>query len=347
MNIFVPDKPYYLYYVWFILTIILLMSLYTFPEALDIGRYYEDALTYSKIYTLPQYFEKTIDGNVDFIYSCTLFIFAQLGLPLNIVTILFLSLYYISLCEIIRISEPAKVQGIILIVILLYCPFIWIQSISRNAAAIGIYYFAILQFVKKRPILGILFFIISVFTHFSMVMWIIITIIAFCIRRFHLRKFTIISILVAITILAYIVPNYLFDIMSLVIGDSESRYVSYAVVSNVSSPLQSTDIGYGEKIPMLYCIGFSIYLLIVNQKQNFYYWMLFLLTIFLLFAIFSSMMFTNRTIMIMPLYVGCNVCSIINMKNPKIIMQLFMLSIIGCGCIFLHFWSRRYDLFGL
>lgn len=347
MNILIPDKPYYLYYVWFILIIILMMSLFTFPEALDIGRYYEDALTYSKIYTLPQYFEKNIDGNIDFIYTCSLFIFAQLGLPLNIVTIFFLSLYYISLCEIIRISEPTKVHGVLLIVILLFCPFIWVLAISRNAAAIAIYYFAILQFVNRRPFLGITFFIVSIFTHVSMIMWIIITIIAYAIRRFHLKKFIIISILVGFITLAYIIPNYLFEIMSLILGNSESRYVSYSIVSNVSSPLHSTDISYGEKIPMLYSIGLSIYLLIVNQKQNFYYWMLFLLTIFLSFAIFSSMMFTNRTIMIMPLYIGYNICSIINMKNFRINMQLYMLSIIGCGSVFLHFWSRRSDLFGL
>lgn len=344
MYILGSKEPYLLFYCLFIVIISCLMAVYTFPEALDIQRYYEDAENSSKYLTTEQYFLYSFNNNFDFIYTVTLFIFAKLNLSLNIPTIFFLSLYYISLCEVIRRYEPTIVPGLIFLLIIFFVPFVWIQAISRNTAGIAFYYLGLFQFISNRKILGSIFFIVSIFTHISMLGWIVLSGVAWITTKITISRLIKNSIFVTLILLACIAPSHIIDIFSLIADSTQSRYASYAMLS-MSSPLLSNDIGYGDKIPMLVSCLIASYLIMVNNKLDFFFWMLFLLTIGLIFSLFTSMMFTNRIIMLMPLFIGCNICSIWNSKSQSLRIQVYILAVISLGSNILHFWSYRNELF--
>ena len=66
-------------------------------EALDLGRYYqqaaENALMYNSILSFIPY---QVEVNVDFIYQTALYSAARNGISLSFVTVFFVSLFYIS-----------------------------------------------------------------------------------------------------------------------------------------------------------------------------------------------------------------------------------------------------------
>ena len=344
MNVFITKQPYRLYYLFIVLILSFMMSVYAFPDALDIQRYYKDALNYAKIYTLSQYVNFLLNDTFDFIYTASLFTAAKVDISLNIVTVFFLSLYYISLCEIIRLKEPVRVNGMIFAFIILLVPFVWIQAISRNAAAIAVFYFAILQFVKGRKFLGVLLCLISIFTHISMIIWVLLAGMALVLSKLRLSHSSFIIVYCIVLVIAFFIPRYLVDIMNLIAGSAETRYASYAN-GIVASPLKSGDIGYGDKLPMICICMSSIYLVLVNNKFNFFYWMLCILSVGLFLAIFSNLMLTNRIIMLLPVFIGCNICAILRSKRKKYKTQIYILSMICVGSEILHLWSHRQDLF--
>lgn len=329
---------------YMVLIIVLYFSMITsvFMEALDISRYYEAAEIAVCKYSSIQYLDFLFKTNVDFIYSMSLFFAQKNGLSLNIVTTFYLSLYYICCCELIRTEFGLKkIPNIILLYILLCAPFIWVQSISRNLAAIAFYYLAIIFFRKDRAKVGAFFMIVSVLTHFSMIVYVLVGFAAFGLGRklVSLNNNKMRILFFVSIILAIIFPNVLVLIMRLIASTLSLRYFLYADV--VSSSIWSIkSIGYGDKIPIACVWIYSICLILMNKRYNFYYWGLFILVVMLSFSIFSSLMLTNRIIMIMPLFVAANVCDILK-AFPQKIMMISMLSIVGMICVILNFYSYR------
>lgn len=344
MKVFISKEPYILFYCLIVIIISCMMGMYTFPEALDIIRYYEDAENYSKIYDLQSYYKLISETNFDFIYTCSLFTFAKYGIPLNFLTIIYISIYYIAMCEIIRKVEPVKIPGLILLLILLFAPFVWVQAISRNLAAISFYYLGILLWLNKKHIFSVLVFLISIFTHISMALWLLLSIMALVLSKVSLTPKKKNLLFISSVIIGLFFPMLMFDLFLSLAGLGDSRYASYAQLS-MSSALFNPYLGHGEYVPMLFTLLFSIYLVTISKNNDFFFWMLFLLTVGLCFAIMTSTMLTNRIIMLMPLFIGCNVCAALKENNKVVYPHLYLWAIVGFCSNFIHFWYYRDILF--
>ena len=72
------------------------MSHYTFPDALDIIHYYEASERFAIDYpNLLEYIAHELELHIDFIYLTLLYLCSKFGISLNVVTVLYLGVYYI------------------------------------------------------------------------------------------------------------------------------------------------------------------------------------------------------------------------------------------------------------
>lgn len=336
------EKPPYKFYVFLVFLLYASMHFYVFPEALDITRYYElvenDVLRY---HNLLDYIEFQLSSHVDFIYFSSLYLANKIGISLNLVTTFYLSIYYIIICELLRKKYGLKhIRGVILFYILMSAPFIWVQEISRNLAAIAFMYCSLFEFNRGKKIVAVFFAIGAVFTHFSLIIFILLYFLAFFMQRINLNRKIVILFFLFIIIIGYISPSYLVNFTVIVAENSDNHYAAYANLEN-AIPVFSSSIGYGDKIPMVYVYIFSLYLILKNKKHDFYYWGLFILTAGLSFALLTSLMLTNRIIMQMPLFIGWSVCATLQQVGRKEYIRLYFLSAIGVVCVLAHFWAYR------
>lgn len=320
------------------------MATFTFPEALDIGRYYMSAKIHAKHYSVIEYIGIMYNSNIDFIYFTALLLANKLSLPSEIVTFLFLTLYYVCICEMVRLYSLSinlhNIATCIMIFIMLSAPFVWVQTIGRNLGAIALLYWGILCFFKGENKTGIILCIASIFTHFSMAVYIILAIIAYYIQSFRIsRAFIIIAFVISIFI-GIIVPRYLMDLFYFIAGSADNHYGFYANFKSYP-PILNPNLGIGDKFPMIFTYLFSIYIILKNKRQDFFFWMLFIYIIGLSFSLFIDTMLTQRFIMCMPLFLGCNVCSVLRQGNISVNKILQMFCIIGLVTVALHLYTYR------
>lgn len=320
------------------------MATFTFPEALDIGRYYEMAERNAPLYTVGQYIEKIYESHIDFIYFTALLIANKLSFPSEIVTFAFLTLYYICICEVIRLYSQRiglyKISNAVLFFILLSAPFVWVQTIGRNLGAIALFYWAILCFIKSKKLYGFLLCAASVFTHFSMLVYVLLAVVAYLMQSIRISRKLIILIFIIAVGIGIFTPRYLMDVFYMIAGSTDNHYALYADFASYA-PIFNPNLGYGDKLPMIYTYIFSVYIVLKNKRQDFFFWMLFIYTIGLSFALFIDTMLTQRFIMCMPLFIGCNVCSVLQGSDITGKSAIKVLCIIGLITVALHLYGYR------
>lgn len=309
-------------------------------ESYDLNRYYSGALLL-KDASFSDIFDNYISRSNDFIYYIILHCAVLLSLPLNLVTVIIVTIYYLLIISCMKDIYRGRIEWSVIITVLFLVPMIWVISISRNLTAIMFLYIAVKMYYKKKWVLMLLFASLSVFTHFSTLMYVAVLVLSYLFRKTQINKWVVAVIASVLMVVSLIIPSYLIDILGSAVSGSDTIYgIEY-------TDLQATNmwvldsVGYGDKLPGLSSLIFSIILLLNNNKQGFEYWMLFMLTIMLSFFLNSSPMFTNRCMMVMPMFWGLNVASIYNFgsENERKIIKYF--SIYAILVIILHVWAYR------
>ena len=296
------------------------VSIYKFPDTLDIIRYYENAKeSVSSYHSTLDYLLFQIEYNVDFIYTTLLYIFRKNGVPLNILTILFVAIYYSYIAKTCRYQYP-KFSGFnhIYIYALLMCvPLDWILSISRTTAAFAFFYVAIFNLLKKKKV-GYIWLLVSLFTHIQMALYLLVLLVAFVFSKLKIRKkFKIIVLILVVGISLF--PEYFVDDVSrlfgLVGGDLRYGEVYSTLLADTDSLLKASRIDTGSKMGGVLVYLFSIYLVLTDDRDDVMSWYLYICTLMLCFFFFSSIMMVNRIEMILPLFLGLGLFS--KLENPK------------------------------
>ncbi len=334
------QKTPYVFYAIIIMLLSVAMSHYTFPDALDIIHYYEASERFAIDYpNLLEYIAHELELHVDFIYLTLLYLCSKFGISLNVVTVIYLGVYYISICAIMRKYEHIQIRGLILFVALLCAPFCWVQSISRNLAAIATVYLAIYQFITGRKKLGIILSIAAFFTHFSILIMLSIVLASYYMQKIKIRRRTIFFLLLTFMVLAVVANTYFLDLIKYIAELKDNHYTVYSDLV-ASAFITNPYLSLGDKIPLLFFFCFSIYLILINSSRDFFFWGLLFLTILLGFSMFTSTMFVQRFMMMMPLFIACNICSVYP-KRGHYRVVLYGLSIIGSLMILWNFWAYR------
>lgn len=322
-----------LYLLIFLCCFIIVFS-FKCPAALDIIRYYESAQSAVQSYiNVEDYVFLQISENVDFIYTSILFIFAKYGISLDIVTSLIISFYYIFIAKIICKVAETKFNKIIFLYAILSAPLVWVITISRNVAAFTLFYVAVYYLINHDFKRCLIFCILSIFTHISLIVYVLLLALSYLFEKNNVLNIRVRNIvLIAIIIIAYFMPLSL-DYLNVHFSNflSGSRYEDYLYTSR-SAILETSNLGIGDKIPIIFIYLLSIILLLLDKNKSFLYWFYYFIIILLSFAIHSNIMMTQRYILILPAFIGVALFSIRSrMQSQSGYLSLSLLSI--CGII--------------
>lgn len=309
-------------------------------DALDLHRYYDDAFA-NRNTPIGDIVEQESSRGIDFIYYVILHFSVNLSIPLDLITALIVTLSYAMILSCVNFFYKGSLEWFVVATVLFLTPITWIIEISRNMTAILFLYVALRMMYRSKWIWAIIFCLCGLFTHFSVLMFIFLFAASYFVKFLHIRSFFIPIVIFFIFISSYLVPSYIYDLMSLAIGGSETVYNTQYMGMEAVSFSQWGTVGNGDKIPILYGLVFSVALLLTNKKQGQEFWMLMGLTVLSAFFVRSSMMFTNRCMMILPMFWALNLAQIYESgthKNKKLIRSLCMFGLLP---IFWHIFSYR------
>lgn len=305
----------------------------------DLYRYYEMAELNVISKDLMGVIESSREHNVDFLYHTILYVALIFNIPLNLVTVTIVSLYYFLILSCIRDIWNKKIAESLLFVILFTTPICWVVSISRNLTAIMFLYVAIKSYCRKKWFFVVFFSILSVITHFSVLMYLAVLVSAFLLRKIHINKDVVIILIILSFLGGVFFPAYMQNLFFDMIINQDIRYSNYSTQNDLG--MFKGNLNYAAKLPTLLALSFSILLLYLNKKQDFVYWALFLLTIMLSVFVLSSWTLTNRCMMTLPIFWGMNVAMVYkysDLKNREILKKF---SYVGIVIIVISIYGLR------
>ena len=304
-------------------------------EALDLGRNLEESEILEDMYSAQEFITMRRETKIDFIYYVINFIAVSKSIPLELITSLTIAIYYFIIIRLMRESYSRKYGLFVILTVLFTTPLVWVASVSRNLMAIMFFYVAILLFYHNKKLLGTLFVLISVFTHFSCIIYIFLLIPVFYLRKQHFSSSTIYFLLFLITILGFILPSFISPLLSFLGSTGFSSYSSIQISNFLIS-----DYSYGDKIAPLFAYIFSLYLMCINKHRDKEFWMLFMLTFFLSLSLNIGYNYIIRCMMFMPLIWGINIADIYS-YSPMMKKKVKTVSIVAMLPIILNIYAYR------
>ena len=125
-----------------------------------------------------------------------------------------------------------KIEWYVIGAVLFLVPITWIIEISRNLTAIVFLYISIKMYLKKNWVWMIVFALFSIFTHFSLLLYIAVFALSIFLRRFQINNMLMAIILIGVMVVSYLMPSYLLDLMSIALsGDNSEVGLHYSNMS--------------------------------------------------------------------------------------------------------------------
>lgn len=324
----------------------LLMYLYKYPEALDIIRYFEQAEHDEQTYSsLLSYITDVSNSRVDFIYFAFLYLNIKIGIPLGFATTLVLFIYFVLLIKVSTLFINEKVDYLLLLSILMAVPTVTVISVSRNTFADVFLLLGIYNYLKGKKLPAGIFFLVAVLSHFSVLMYVGLFIIAIFLSKPKLDRKSDnifrISLLSGSIIAGLVVPALLNDVLlnwslSYLGGTHYELYDSL----NDTSVLKAPQISNGDKLYFAYTFLMLLFLLLKDTNRDEMYWFMFLLFFLDAFYFNSSVHMSERLTILTPFCIGYSLNSL---YSNKIVSKhtLHYISYSMLGVIFLYYYSVR------
>ena len=334
------------WYLFFFVVALFFVNAVVKVDDYDLHRYFDEAVRFAKTSSLLQMIKEVWSIEFDFIYYVILYFSVKLSISLKLVTALFVATYYWIILGVLKDDRKLINDRIVDFVILFVVPIIWVVSISRNLAAIVFLYAGVVSILKSKRINGILWLVIGVLTHFSVLMYVVVFVVSMLLRKIRIKPFFVVLFIAFFYILSQVIPDYLYNSIKLIATDRDLGY--YTRFENVVSAnvLEEGNWPVGDILSLIFVCVFSITVLLFNKKQGFEFWTLFILLIFLAFFVETSVMFVNRCMMIMPLFIGMNVLSIYKEGTNSQKKILKYLSYAGGLVFMLYIYTSRTIVFG-
>lgn len=304
---------------WYILALLisaLLMILYKYPDELDIIRAFEraerDALNYP---SLLDYITEVSHSRIDFIYYGFLYLCVKIGIPLGLATTFVLFLYFMLLIKISTLLVSGRGNNLLILSIILAVPTVTVISVSRNTFADVFFLLGIYYYLKGYKWPTIVYFLIAVFSHFSVLINVALFFVAIILsKREYDNKFRI-GLLLSIVVVGFAIPTLINDVL-LRFGISYlegTHYESYESL-NDSAVLQAPQISNGDKLYFAYTFVMLLYLAIKDRNRDVMYWFMFLLCFLDAFYFNSSVQMSLRLTILTPICIGYSLTSLYEKK---------------------------------
>ena len=333
-RILVQDKvPVFLWFLFFLVMWYMASRCETL-EAFDLHRYYEDAIS-TQNDSLRGIIEDNRSRAGDFIYFVVLHWALKLGIPLNLVTGLIVTISFATIISCMREIYRGEMEWYVLYGVLFLAPISWIIEIARNMMAFMFIFISIKQYYKRRWILAVVFSILGVLTHFSSLMYVAVLLLCVFIQKLRINKYLIFIIIAGFLTASYLMPSYLLDLLSIVLSGGDTVFSTQYGAMDSKGITTWTDVGTADIVAVVFSLVYSIILLVKNKSQGYEFWSLLVVTAMLSFFLSSSQMLTNRCMMIMPMLWGLNVARIYQTSIKK---DISVLKIVSVFCVVLALW---------
>jgi len=307
----------------------------------DLHRCYEEARTLADYYTVEQFILLRLASTVDFVYFLIHYFAIKASIPQNFVTAVLVFVFYFVAIKIVNKEIRKKAGNVIIFVALFIPPIIYAISVARNLTAFMFFYCAIFMYFKDKKILSLIFLTLGVFTHFTVLMYTPVLILAVVLRNKKLDERVLLFALVGVFLASFIFPNFIKDFLLDAIKGNDLSYDSFAD-AKVGNFLFNSSINYADKLPVTFGFIYSILLLFWNKtKRGFDYWALFILILLMSFFMNTSFSLVLRCLMFMPIFWWLNVSKIIENSTPNSLSNLRFVSLIGIFTILLHIYGYR------
>jgi|GEM_PF-6208964 len=272
-------------------------------SSLDLGRYYEGAMMLDENTNIITFAVENFKINFDFIYYTSFLIIKKIGLPIQSINFLYVGLYYFMSLKILdlytnnfRKASPSIINFIVIFMITSVGVYI-IFSISRNLAGISFFLIGLYLLLKKKKYFFI-FWILSIFTHTGMFLYISIFAVFYFVIPYPKKlnnKLLIILLVTSMFFLGRFLPTILVSISNLPFFDSYSRYLSYTEIDD------NLDLfTYLAPVETIFYYYFALILFIFFlflKQYNKVIWAGFGVFLFLVLSFDFSVMFVQRSIM--------------------------------------------------
>lgn len=335
------ERISFIFFVLFFCFIYYLTAEASLVPAWDLSRYYESVDSFPVSYTFMKVIRDCFQEGNDFIYYLMLFFAKKVGVPYDIITALIVTIYYILIIKIIKEQFSNQIAWYLIIVSMFAVNITWVISISRNLTAYMFLYAGVLFYYRKRRWWCALFFLASVLTHFSTIMYVAIILASWFYKGVHVNSWVVFVAVSAFLLLSFVVPDSVGTLMNMVLAGSDSYYLRYTESFEAKTFISYGNQNYGTLALVLYSLIYSIVLLLLNKKQGAEFLVLFIATVLLAFFLNSSMMFSNRCLMFMPLFWALNMASAYTSGSKREKEIIKYLSIAGLVAILLVIYADR------
>ena len=303
-------------------------------EAFDLHRYYDYALATRNV-PLRVIIDENWSRSVDFIYYAILHISLKIGIPLNLITALTVTIAYAMIIDCMKVIYKGRMEWYVLFGVLFLTPVSWVIEISRNMMAFMFIFISLKQYYQRHWFLTFLFVSLGILTHFSSLMYIAVVALCVFIQKIKINKILIICAVLFILVLSYLIPSYMLDIMSMILSGGDTVFSTQYGAMEADGVSNWSNFGTADIVAIVYGLIYSIIILLKNRIQGFEFWCLFLLTAMFSFFVNSSQMFTNRCMMFIPMFWALNIAQIYRYGTKRDISTIKTMSV--C-CVVLALW---------
>lgn len=335
----IKKSTYFLYLILFGI-IYYAASVISEYEALDLAHYINDSQDLMR-YSIPEIIAMRFGfGKYDFIYHALL-VFAIKHSVIILMTSVTVFIYFMLVLRQMHRMYEGHIEIIVIVAILFLAPITWTCAMSRNLMAFMFLYCAIVSFYNDKKMLAFLFAVVSVFTHFTVIMYIAVITAAYFLRNKTINPGFLLLIFFVMLIISITVPSTAYDIIRKVLSEDSGfyHYTDKEIASLWSA------LSYGDWMPGVSSLIYSVVLLVLNKKQGVEFWMLFMLVSMDIFFITMSTNFVLRLTIFLPMFWGLNIAKIYEEGNIQSRQAVLFASLAAMLPIMLHFYSYRPQYF--
>ena len=317
---------------------------------LDLFRYYQYAEEIPVDISFVDYLSYELDTHVDFIYYMILYGVKKMHLPVQLVTCIFCTSYYIQIIYLIEYYRKNcgsrlysnRISSLMFLSSLMACGPLLFLTISRQLTAICFLLFAIILYLHRKYVLMFLFIVIALMTHVGAFIYLLVFFLTYIFWKLYSKysiKIVTIKFLYIIPILYAVITGriglFILSITSSLLGTIlPQAYVdSYLQMTSTSNIIQAHQ-QLKSALPVLLIYLGTVVLVSIVKRINFITLFTICLSFFMIVFSFSFPFIGQRMHLILPISYYMLLDNIMDDKtiarNMKKISLFIMFGIVCC-----------------
>jgi hypothetical protein len=321
--------------------------------AMDLYRYYESASSFNLDQSLVEFVSDWFSSNFDFIYFSSFFLARKAGLPVEVVTAVFVGIFVYQVVRILEfVSEtyPMSRSGKLLVpaFALASASIVLLLMISRNVAALAVFFIGVNWLLREKFVRAAIYFLLAVFTHVGLIVYILLFVVSYFVPWLRISSR---SRRNAFLLLGSVLFFYSGDLLNSVFGTFSglsfftdyARYADYLVQdSDIFS-----DLAYYDVLPIVFSFGVLVYGLMLVRNFTALLWVAFYSCFALAASLGTSTMFSQRTVLFLVPFQGVVALSILRERAIGLRGMFFYKSLLFVGFLLyaINIYSYREFIF--